>query len=390
MTAKIDHSQGIASGCYRLFCQSLRPLHIVGCCRLVFLVLFLSIPVSLANAQGDDVFSVSGIKVDVTDKTAAQARTKALDEGARKAYRRLMEILLLSSEYEKMPFPDSRELDSYIKDFSVEAEKTSNIRYLATLTYRFRKKEIRQLLGDYGLAFAETRSKPVLIIAAYQTAGALLLWDDPNPWRDVWLSRPVQQSLVPLIFPRGDLADVAALGVEQAIDGDRQRLKAIAGRYGAGDSIVVFAQDALDSNTGRPGLNVYISRFGDGPAQPPELLSFVNNQNETQKQLMRRASDKVLLRIEDQWKQSNLLQFNELDILPVVVPVSSLKNWIEIQKQLGKIAVIRRTELVLLSKEEARINIHYSGNPKKLALALGQGDLQLTDEDGEWVLLPRE
>ena len=94
---------------------------------------------------------------------------------------------------------------------------------------------------------AETVSKLVMVLPVFQSAGALILWDDPNPWRDAWASRPKKQGLVPTLLPLGDLADMASIGAEQAMDGDRQRLNAIAGRYGASDTLVVFGVLRVDA-----------------------------------------------------------------------------------------------------------------------------------------------
>jgi hypothetical protein len=44
--------------------------------------------------------------------------------------------------------------------------------------------------------------------------------------------------------------------------------------------------------------------------------------------------------------------------------------------------------MVLLSKDEVRLNLHFFGDTSQLALALEQADLKLTQEDGGWVLGP--
>ena len=48
--------------------------------------------------------------------------------------------------------------------------------------------------------------------------------------------------------------------------------------------------------------------------------------------------------------------------------------------------MLRRTEMVLLSKDEVRLNLHFFGDTGQLALALEQADLKLLQEGGTWVL----
>ncbi|MCH8835833.1 MAG: DUF2066 domain-containing protein, partial [Proteobacteria bacterium] len=165
-----------------------------------------------ARAQAIDVFEVMGVDVDVTAETAAAARGEALVDGERRAFRRLLERLTLLADRDRLPEFSRDEITAYVKDFSIAEEKASAVRYLATLNFRFKAEDVRRLLIDYALPFAETASKPLLVLPVYQAAGALLLWDDPNPWRDAWAARPTVDGLVPLMLPLGDLSDIAAIG----------------------------------------------------------------------------------------------------------------------------------------------------------------------------------
>ena len=42
--------------------------------------------------------------------------------------------------------------------------------------------------------------------------------------------------------------------------------------------------------------------------------------------------------------------------------------------------------LVLLALDEVRVNLHYVGEPEQLRVALGQVDLSMVQEEGEWVI----
>jgi hypothetical protein len=333
-----------------------------------------------------NVFEVSNVAVDVTAKAAAEARKQALVNGKTRAFHLLLKRLTLRIEHKALPKLTADEIDSYINDFSVSNEKTSPVRYLALLTFRFKPAAIRLFLNENGFSYAETLSKPVLVLPVFQTAGALILWDDPNPWREAWATRYKNQGLVPTILPLGDLADIAAIGAEQTMDGDLQRLNAIAKRYGAGDTLVVFGVLRVEAAKARRVLEVYINRYGRKFHEQTDVVTFGQKKNETLDDLLSRAVNEMALVVEDNWKRENLMQFSNFGIIPVTLSISELKEWILIRSRLNQVAVIRRAEMVLLSKDEVRLNLHFFGDTGQLVLALEQADLKLFQEDGSWVL----
>ncbi|NQW00663.1 MAG: DUF2066 domain-containing protein [Rhodospirillales bacterium] len=334
----------------------------------------------------EDVFEVSNVVVDVTDESATLARKKALQEGSHIAFQRLLRRLTLARDRERLPRLDQQEISGFVRDFGVSDEKTASKRYLAKLSYRFRRDEVRNLLKSFNLQFAETRSKPVLILPVYQSAGAIALWDDPNPWRDAWSRSAEVEGLVPQLKPAGDLADVGSIGPEQAIQGDRERLQAIADRYGTGDVIVAYGQLRLDAAVARQRLEVFVTRYGRDPEPLTQNLQFRQSETESVDQLLNRAVTGVADHIENQWKEENLLKLNRPNIAAVAVPITGLKDWLMVNERLKGVALVRQAELVLLSLDEARVNLHYAGEPEQLQVALRQADLTMVREDGEWVI----
>ncbi len=341
---------------------------------------------TIAEAQAPDVFEVHGVAVDVSAETASQARERALAEGESVAFRRLLERLTLRADHPRLPKPKPREISLYIKDFAVADEKTSAVRYLARLSYRFQAGLIRRLLTDNDLPFAETPSKPVLVLPVYQAAGALLLWDDPNPWREAWKAVPPLDGLVPLALPLGDLADIAAIGAEQAVKGDARRLNAVAARYGAGDAMVAHGTLGISSRLGRPELEVFVTRYGTALQEQTIVKSFSAAEGEGIDGLLGRAAVELARQVEDNWKKDNLLQFETSAVAAAKVPIRGLRDWIEVRKRLTGIAVVGRVDMILISLDEVRINLHYFGSVEQLVVALEQADLAMSKEGGEWVL----
>jgi hypothetical protein len=86
-----------------------------------------------------------------------------------------------------------------VRDFSVAREKASSVRYIARLNYRFKADEVRDLLRAYNVPFAETPSRPVVVLPVYEIGASAVLWDEPNPWRQQWNAKDEPQGLVPLI-----------------------------------------------------------------------------------------------------------------------------------------------------------------------------------------------
>lgn len=333
------------------------------------------------------LYEVKGIEVDVTASSSAEARSQALAEGEQKSFRALLERLTLEAYHDRLPNLPRETIVGLIQDFAVAEEKSSSVRYLATLNYRYHADAVRKILDDANIPYAETESKPVLVLPVYQAAGALLLWDDPNPWRSAWTSRPRDRAgLVPTVLPEGNLSDMRTIGAEQAIEGDTQRLEEIAGKYGAGDVVVVHGILRMDSYGGLPELEVYMTRFGFSLQEHTVVKSFSAREGESIDGLLARAADSLTVQIEDNWKQDNLIKVAEHSFLSLGVPVSRLDDWLRVRDRLNGVAVVRNFDVILMSRQLVRVNIEYIGDAEQLALSLDQADLVLWNEAGDWYM----
>lgn len=90
---------------------------------VLFVVLLVAVWAMSDKSYANEVFTVQGIKVDVTAETAAKARTQALAQGERMAFAKLIERLTMRIDRELLPELSAEQISSYIRDFEVADEK---------------------------------------------------------------------------------------------------------------------------------------------------------------------------------------------------------------------------------------------------------------------------
>lgn len=355
---------------------------------LVVAIVLGAITTALGQGAPDDdgVYTVLAVDVDARAETAAAARVKALEAGHRAAFDRLMTRMVPRNRRAELPEVSSKRLKQLVRSFGVDREKTSAVRYLATLRFEFDRAATRDFLRTAGVAFAETRSKPVLILPVLRRAGVYLLWDAQNTWRKAWSSLPAPDGLVPMIAPKGDLSDINDISADQAVRGRQDRLDVILRRYGATDAILALAVVDTRRIGNAPVVQVTITRFGAQDADRTTVLSVVAEPGSTIEETIAAAAPRAAAQIEEDWKQDNLLRFDLPQELVAVMRLDNLSEWVRMERLLSEIAFIETSELVALSRLGATVRLRYFGNQEQLSLALSQRDVRLTEGENGWVL----
>ena len=216
----------------------------IGFCRTLLLAALIFPPAVLvagnADAQGN-LYVVRGVPVDVTAGSAVDAREQAIAAGHREALNILFRRLVPLDEIALIPTLSLQEVFALTKDFSVENERTSGVRYIADFNASFREDDVQDFLRRSGVSFAVTRSKPVLILPVWTSEAGSTIWFE-SPWYQFWLGYVNDYGLVPLMTPLGDLQDISSVEPEAALALDPTVLQPLAERYDADDVIVSHAQ----------------------------------------------------------------------------------------------------------------------------------------------------
>ena len=345
-----------------------------------------------APAADDDLFEVLDIKVDETDETAAAAREKALQIGERRAWDTLVQRFV-DPQQRRLPQFSQQEIGDAVRDFWVSGEKTSPVRYIATLNYNFKPQRVERLLASRGVRFTITRSDPLVVVPVYAEDGTSKLWDDPAPWRQAWQGMRVR-GLVTLKVPQGDIGDLSTVAVEQAVAGDRARLAELAQRYEAADALVTLAKVEPGATPDSQQLKVTAIRYNLSTTQPLADRSFPIEGAGVTPELLGQAALAIANDVDVAYRRGwtpatglvSPLDARQSTTAQVLVPVSSLDDWVAKRKRIQSLPQLDRVKLVSLSRDAARLTIVYPGPTDQLAAALVQAGLYLSKQNGEWVI----
>lgn len=332
-------------------------------------------------APSDDLFTVRDVSVDVTADSATAARDRGIRDGQRKAFEALFDRLTPDSARSALSGLDGASIDQMVQSFEVQEERTSAVRYLGRLAVTFNPAAVRNFMRSRGVSYTEVRSKPVLVLPVDQTGGAPVLWQAETGWRQSWANLPLQGGLVPVTVPHGEAADVADVGVEQALSGDAAALRRIADRYQAGDVAVAVLTTTSGGVTATVTLHPATGSPESFTVSQPTVTAgadMASRGNPT----LREAANKIVGRLEERWTAANVVVGGNEGGLNLKVPFTTQNEWVETRRRLARIPTITQTRVVSLARGGAELELRYMGGLEQLRNALAQQDLILSEGGG--------
>lgn len=320
------------------------------------------------------MFSASGIQVDVTAKTAAAAREQAMQDGQKRALMVVMERITPSYVVEQLPELVPDDILNFVQDISVLNEKTSSVRYMATLEVRFNPDAVRELLRQNGLPYVRTSGKPLLILPVYKrsVSASPVLWAEDNAWLRAWINRTAESYMVPLFVPMGELSDLQTLTVDQILNSDLAAAQALAKRYEAEGILIV--ELIRNGQT----FTVKGRAMDEMTASEIPNFSFSLPLTKNTATTFARAVKKVVEHLESVWKSEQMVQFNEAASLVALAPVSSLEQWEKIKGRLDRIPIISSYYLQAARAGVLQLTIFFAENLERLQKEMNKRMLSLS------------
>ncbi len=384
---------------------------------LLLIVVFSGASAWSAEAEGPDAskvladpYSVTGVTIDVSASNAAEARDKAIVQAQRKAFGELFKRVVSDGANRVAPDVSEFDLQRMIQGFEIEQERSSAVRYVASMGFKFRQKAVTSYINSLGLRVNDSltpggvavsaglaaatalpapmsTAKPTLVLPVAQGTETAVLWEERTPWRSAWedLASATGNGKL-LMVPGGELTDIADIGTKDALVGDGSSLVKIAGHYDAGmvAVVVLAAADRLDPAV---GAQVLLNRYGPNgaPLGPAETVAISGTLGEGMSDFLARAASVVGDRLAS------------LPVPPVVpggsgvpvlarVPINSMSDWLEVRRRLTSDPMVSSVDTVAMTRTKIDVAIHYRGQVEGLRAMLDRDGLTLVPAPGGWSL----
>jgi hypothetical protein len=201
--------------------------------------------IAAVAASGD--IQVGGIEVDVTAKSAEEAR----EDGWRQAMK------LAWKKIDGPAIPDGQ-LYSLVSSVVIEREQLGPGRYIARLGIVFDRARAGGLLGR---GENVQHSAPLLLVPVTFSAGTQTVYEIRNPWQRAWAEYQPGASKIDYVRPTGAGGDSLLLTYGQVGRRSRTWWRNVLDQFGASDVLVAIA-DLDYSYPGGPVKGTFTARYG--------------------------------------------------------------------------------------------------------------------------------
>ena len=329
-------------------------------------------PVLAANSG---VYTVSGYPVAAKAKNAVTAKKRALEEGQLRAFRSLLKRIVPVSDYSRLPKLKLVLVQDLIEGFSVRNERISRTEYLATLEFKFRQRNIQQVLKSYGLPYVDTQAPKIIVVPHYvgpwdgADAAADITTDiapeikaRQKAWKQAWKDLDLSHALVPVQLK--DMHEkIHSDTVRDLIAGKAEAFKIVREEYDAKRILVALAgsdakgqlavrfigADAIGEINLARTYRIYDGDF----LYAAELASYIGL-GVLEGRWKSVKARKVVFAATKQWSVQQVVQAE--------VQFSGLFEWQEIRRKLAKTPEIDELKIGRLSARGADVTLNHSGD----------------------------
>ncbi len=316
---------------------------------LIFLVYFF-VNISFSTNQA----VVKNIYIELDLKKNVDHRTIAIESSYKIALSRYLKWITLKETSDIINLVDLLEARDYVSGYSIENEKYKKEKYSALITVTFEKNKLEKFLKNKNIEFFSKKGPKTLIIPIINFEQRLILWDDPNPWFDVWLRRPLDSNLNLFSLPTGEADDLITLSAQDAMNLKYFKIKKLAKKYEAEQANVLLVN--VESQNKK--LNLSIKAY-DGFSQEilfssdienVEINNFDDNLNV--------LADSFADYYDDLWVKENLNDINSEKKVLAKISYNRYSEWIQIKKFLINNERILRYNVLIISNKNATIELN--------------------------------
>ena len=313
----------------------------------IFLIFLICFFVNISFSANQAV--VKNIYIELELKENADHRTMAIEASYKIALSRYLKWITLKETSDIINLVDLLEARDYVSGYSIENEKYKREKYSALITVTFEKNKLEKFLESKNIEFFSKKGPKTLIIPIINFEQRLILWDDPNPWFDVWLRRPLDSNLNLFTLPTGEADDLITLSAQDAINLKYFKIKKLANKYEAEQAYVLLVN--VESKNEKINLSIEVY---DGFSQEVIFSSDIENiEINNFDYNLNVFADTFADYFDDLWVKENLDNINSETKVLAKISYKKYNEWIKIKKFLINNEKILKYNILIISNKNA-------------------------------------
>ena len=389
------------------------------------------------TASPPSVYLVAKYPVQAQASDAVTAKAQALADAQQGAFRALMKRLVPVTSYKRLPKVPLARIQDMVAGFSVRSERNSSTEYLASYDFEFQARAVRELLRSNGLVAIEDVAQPTTVVAAYGVPGSAARIDGKAAagkmpaqatslptqfqparaaptWLKAWTDLDTEHTLTPVRLAKSN-EPLPEDAVRNVLSGDGSALSRLAGAEAGERTVLAYAEPSVDGRklrvtlAGRDAVGwLSVTRtypLTDGDVgYATELaavvgLGILEGRWKALKTSRGPNTGTVSADGVEGWSTTTDKATGDQivtaarpasgglsDDIELMVEFRGLGQWQQLRQRLTQTPGVEDLEVGQMSARSASVKLRYPGGPERLAVELGSQGLQLTSQDGQWVL----
>lgn len=346
----------------------------------------LALVANAASAQERKAYTIANYPVQAVAGDAVAAKSLAIKEGQRAAYRALLKRIVPVSLYSRLEAAKNADASTLIDGYAVRSEQNSSTEYIASLDFTFSMEAVRSLLRRDGIAFIDESATAVTLVPVFRPGPGKAPVAGLGEWGEIWGSLDLEHTITPLrLSSLKPTIHADTLGALQ--DGDISMVRTAVADYGTRAVLFAFAEP----DTASRRLNITL--IGRDASGPISLKSRYPLADGDLAYAMEYAAVISLGIIEGRWKAVRARSKGGLAALSgpaeqfaMHVEFASPGQWYQIQDRLRAVDGVGGFRVGSVSARGADVSLSYPGGARQLAGVLSGQGFALFDSGGTWVL----
>jgi len=343
--------------------------------NLIFICCILIILFKTGNVlSSNNIFSVNNIEI---TKKISQNREKIVNQAFLKGFDKLINRLLLETDYRKLSNTSLKQIKKLISHYQiVSSDKKKNENKNLKVNIFFDKDRIHNFFYNRNILYSDIVNTEVILFPLLIKEKKYFIYTKNyfyNNWND-----KNDDNLIQYTLPVENIENIQKINLNKD-DIYNLNIPDFFKEYEIEN--IVFANIEIDSNNAEVFLNTRIEG-----KKINKRLSINEKKNLNQKEFYNKIILEINNIIRDLIKSENLIDVRTPSFLNIKIAMNNKSNLVEFNNRLEKIDLIDDFYVQQLNRDYVLVKIKYLGKIKKIINKLKDQNISLKMIEGEWQL----